>query len=135
MGYLSTNILDQPEPHLTRTSIGYIRPSISRRWNVPAMRSLPFLALLIFISVVCVAKQQTAVSGQSIHRDEQALGILIQAINAAGGESILTKIRDIAGSGSITYYWTDDEVVGDVTIKARGLDQFRLDARLPTGRR
>lgn len=68
-------------------------------------------------------------------RDTQAVAVLTQAVNVAGGMTALTAIHDFVGSGTIIYYWGGKEVNGSVTLRARGSGQFRLDATLPTGLR
>jgi len=70
---------------------------------------------------------------QTVKRDPQAVAILMQALNAAGGVAALSAIHDFAGSGAITYYWASKEVQGNATIRGRGTGQFRLDTTLPNG--
>lgn len=65
-------------------------------------------------------------------RDPQALTILTQAFSAAGGQSLLSSIQDFVETGNATFYWGDG-VSGSITVKSRGLHQFRLDAELPEG--
>jgi len=68
-----------------------------------------------------------------VQRDPQALTILTQVLNAAGGGTALAAIHDMTATGTITYYWAGEEVQGTVTVKGRGTGQFRLDASLPDG--
>ncbi len=68
-------------------------------------------------------------------RDVQAVDLLANAIAAAGGISALAPLQSFTGSGTITYYWAGKEVEGAATIRGRGLEQFRLDANLPSGTR
>jgi hypothetical protein len=95
-------------------------------------------SLFLFFAI-CVAtfnsfSQQTSVpTTQTVQRDLQAMTILTQVLNTAGGEAALAGIQDITGSGAITYYWAGDEVQGTVTVKGRGTGQFRLDATLSNG--
>jgi len=70
---------------------------------------------------------------QTVQRDQQALTILTQVLNVAGGETALAAIHDITATGTITYYWAGEEVQGTVTVKGRGTGQFRLDASLQNG--
>jgi hypothetical protein len=51
-----------------------------------------------------------------------------------GGQELLTSIQDITETGTATFYG-DEEVRGSITVKGRGLHQFRMDAELPEGRR
>ena len=71
-------------------------------------------------------------SAQANERDQRALMILTQTINAAGGVDLLNGIHDFTGTGTITYYW-DEEVHGTVTVKGSGTTRFRLDASLSGG--
>lgn len=69
-----------------------------------------------------------------VQRDQQALAILAHSIAAAGGLEQLTSIQDFTETGTVTYYWTG-QPTGNITVKSRGLQQFRIDADLPEGRR
>jgi hypothetical protein len=68
-------------------------------------------------------------------RDSQALAILAQTANAAGGANTIAAIQDFVGTGLITYFSADQEVQGSVTVKGMGANSFRLDASLPSGTR
>jgi len=93
-----------------------------------------FVLMLTFILCAPLVGQQTLpTSTPQAQRDPQALSVVTQALNAAGGQAALGGIQDVAGSGTITYYWAGDQVQGNVTVKGRGVAQFRLDATLPTG--
>jgi len=94
-------------------------------------RSLLLLLVSCAISAH-LAAQQTATS-QTVQKDPQALSVLTQALNAAGGSAALSPIQDFKGTGTITYYWGGEEVNASVTVKGRGTGQFRLDATLPDG--
>jgi len=89
----------------------------------------PFFTLCLWSFVSLTTFAQTAVQ-----RDQQALTILKQTIAAGGGRDLLTSIRDLTETGAVTYHG-DEEVSGNVTVKSRGLHQFRMDADLPSGRR
>jgi hypothetical protein len=83
--------------------------------------------------VLPIFAQQTSTSAaQSVQRDPQALLILSQALNAAGGVQAISAIQDFTANGTITYYW-DDAVSGSATVEGRGQGQFRIDATLPDG--
>jgi hypothetical protein len=69
----------------------------------------------------------------SPQRDPQALAILAQVMNAAGGETTLSAINDFTASGVIVYYWPVEGAQGPVTVCGKGLSRFRVDATLPTG--
>ena len=70
----------------------------------------------------------------SISKDVHAVQVLNQALASAGGQNALA-VGDVLATGSITYYWAGKEVQGTVTLKARGTEQFRIDASLPSGTR
>ncbi len=93
------------------------------------MKILSFLAALLLTFPNLRAAPQAAAP----QRDPQALAIIGQALNAAGGMSPLTSIQDFTGSGTIDYFWAGQDVQGSVTVKGRGLAQFRVDATLPEG--
>ncbi len=67
--------------------------------------------------------------------DPQAISVLTQALNAAGGPIALGSIRDFTATGTITYFWAGSPVPGTATARGRGADQFRLDASIPQGAR
>jgi outer membrane lipoprotein-sorting protein len=69
-----------------------------------------------------------------VERDQQALTIVTQTIACAGGPELLTSIQDVTETGTVTYYWAD-QVAGTVTVKSRGLHEFRIDADIPSGTR
>jgi len=76
----------------------------------------------------------TATAQNSVQRDPQALTVITQVIAAGGGQELLSSIQDLTETGAITYNWADT-VSGNVTVKIRGLHQFRIDADLPKGTR
>jgi hypothetical protein len=78
-----------------------------------------------------LSSQQTA--SPSVQRDAQALAVLAQVMNAAGGVAALSAIHDFTGSGTIVYNWANQDVHGAVVVRGRGTTQFRLDASLPDG--
>jgi hypothetical protein len=81
------------------------------------------------------AAQQTATqqSPPPLQRDAQAISILSQALNAAGGATRLGAIQDFTGTGTITYNWAGEAVPGSVTVFGKGLNEFRMDANVPSG--
>lgn len=92
-------------------------------------RSCASLLLLFAVFAPLAFPQQSPTNAQ---RDQQALAILNQCLNAAGGVQAISGIRDFSATGDITYYW-DPEVTANVAIKGRGLAQIRIDATLPEG--
>lgn len=66
-------------------------------------------------------------------RDPQAVAILAQALDAAGGSAAVSTIQDFTANGRITLSSAPNDVSGRVSIKSRGLQQFRLEVTLPEG--
>jgi hypothetical protein len=95
------------------------------------------LVLFVLAFVWCLQSsmaQQTLTPGvQSPQRDPQALAILSKAAASSGGLTALTAIQDFIGTGTITYYWAGQDVLGTVSLYEKGLTQFRMDATLPDG--
>jgi hypothetical protein len=91
-------------------------------------RSLP-LALFFTVIAAVPSLAQTAT------RDTVGVAILTQALNASGVANRTNPIQDFVATGTITYFWAGEEVQGAATVRARGFDQFRLDASLPGGTR
>lgn len=73
--------------------------------------------------------------GLVVSSDAQAVAVLGNAMNAVGGLSILAGLEDFTASGNITYFWAGQQVQGTVTLRGKGLDEFRMDADLPSGTR
>ncbi len=91
--------------------------------------------LLVVASISCVSlvgRQIPTTTQPSVQRDQQALTILSQVLSAAGGQTAVAAIQDYAATGNVTYSWGDG-VQGSVTVKGRGLHQFRVDATLADG--
>ena len=83
------------------------------------------ICLLVLMRVPCTA--QAPASSIS------AAAILTQSLNASGvGQS---PGLAFTANGTITYFWGGEQVQGPATLRARGHDQFRLDANLPEGTR
>src|SRR6266478_1148258 len=94
---------------------------------------LSFVLSVLFL-IPSVAQQTTTQQGpQSVQRDAQAISILSQALNAAGGATRLGAIQDFTGTGTIAYNWANNQVPGSVTVYGKGLDQFRMDAGMSSG--
>lgn len=95
---------------------------------VPGVLSL-VLALPVF------AQQTTTQTATTVQRDPQAIRILSQSLNAAGGSSQIAAVQDFTATGTITHFWAGEEVKGPATLRGRGADQIRLDSDLPSGPR
>lgn len=92
--------------------------------------TFPVLVFSLLIAQGSAAQQTSTPAAQ---RDTQAIAVITKALNAAGGLNTLTAIQDFTASGTVAYNWGDSPVQGNVTVKGRGLMQFRLDATLPEG--
>lgn len=90
-----------------------------------------FCSVLLFVSGN-TNSQQTSLA---VQRDPQAVSLLAQALNAAGGSSIASSVQDFSATGDITYYWAGEEVSGPATVRGQGKSNFRMDAQLPDGSR
>lgn len=93
----------------------------------------PLLGLFCAASL-WLSSQTTAGAQSLVQRDQQALTILSQAIEAGGGQQLITSIQDFTETGTIEYVGGDQSAV-NASIKGRGLHQIRVDADLPEGRR
>jgi len=84
-----------------------------------------FAYVLVFLLSGCLAApargQQT-----STRRDTSAIAFLTQVLTAAGGTAALSSVQDFTATGTITHNWDDNPEQGQLTVKARGLTQFRL---------
>lgn len=88
----------------------------------------------IILFVLLVFTPNIHPQGTPVQRDSQALAIIAQSILSGGGVELLASIQDLTETGTVTYYF-DDQATGNVTIKNRGLHNFKLVADLSIGRR
>lgn len=107
-------------------------PFFSQYLPLGRSKTIP-LGLFCAIAPWFVAPKAAVAQG-SVQRDPQALTILTQSIAAGGGQQLLVSVQDLTETGTITYNWAEP-VTGNVTVKSRGLHQFRIDADLPKGTR
>jgi len=89
-------------------------------------------SLLFFWATLNSGLAQQSASPEPL-RDSQALVVLQRALQAAGGLHAVDAVQSYSASGRITFYWTEDGTEGDLTMKGRGIGDFRLDAHLPDG--
>jgi hypothetical protein len=87
--------------------------------------------LSVLIAFMCF--RLAAFAQQSPQRDASGITFLSQAISSAGGTALVRSIQDFTAQGTITHFWEDTPEQGNLTVKARGLGQFRLDSILPEG--
>lgn len=86
--------------------------------------------LLLFLSVLCLTLTASLMASA-----QSSAPLLSQVLQAVGGPDTIGTIQDFTTTGTITYFWAGEPVEGTVTIRARGTDEFRLDAVLPDGTR
>jgi hypothetical protein len=91
--------------------------------------------VLAFVLILRASSQPSAqqTSGTSVQRDSQAVAILNQVLSGSGGASAVGTLQDFTESGKITYSWAGSDVTAPLSITAKGLDKFRMDAVLPEG--
>ncbi len=92
-----------------------------------------FLAAFAVFAISWSPLTQQPISSNAVQRDAQAISILTQSVAAAGGTTAIEGAQDCTADGTITYYSAGQEIQGTVTIKSRGMKQFRFDATLPQG--
>jgi hypothetical protein len=93
---------------------------------------------LVFTLLSASLAFSSALAGQTATpapKDPQAVAVLTQALNSAGGTSAVSAILDFTAAGNITYYWANQQVAGSVTVKGRGMTQYRIDVQLNPGTR
>lgn len=93
----------------------------------------PLFAVSALLFIAPIQAQQSP-SSSAPTRDPQAVTILTQCLQAAGGTQTIAAIQDFTGAGTITFNWANENVSGSVTVKGRGTGQFRLDADLANGK-
>jgi hypothetical protein len=86
----------------------------------------------IFAFVFLTHAQQASTTAL---KNPQAVSILTQSLNAAGGLSAISGIQDYTGMGTITYNWPGEQASVPVTVRGMGIGNFRIDASLPGGAR
>jgi hypothetical protein len=98
----------------------------------------PSLACVLLLSVSLVVALPVAIDAQqsqqpSPTRDQQAVSVITQCLNATGGQTAIAAVADYKGTGTVTYYWAVTGGSGSTTIQGRGTDQFRIDSSIPAG--
>jgi hypothetical protein len=95
------------------------------------MSTFSGLGVAAFFLFASAAYSQS--TSPTVTRDTQAIAVLTQSVNAAGGMSAIAGVQDYTATGSVTYYWAGEEVPGTVAVKSRGATQFRVDATMTAG--
>jgi hypothetical protein len=124
------------------STVSTLLSTIDNPYRKHIIRRIPFawrspmrVAWIFFLSILLLQApgelncQQTSAT---VQRDPQAIAILTQALNAAGGVSAIAAVQDFTAAGNVTYSWAEP-TPGTVTIRGRGLHEFRVDATLPDG--
>ncbi|MGH9785024.1 MAG: hypothetical protein ACRD88_12665 [Terriglobia bacterium] len=93
------------------------------------------LRVAIYFAVLAFAFKPTLGNAQSAVSHPQGVAVLTQALNASGAANPLSPVRGFTAQGTITYFWAGDRVQAPATLRARGHNQFRIDANLPSGAR
>ena len=83
---------------------------------------------------ICGSGNSPGTAQTAVQRDQQALTLLTQTLAVSGGQNALRTVQDLTETGTVKFNW-GDPVTATVTIKSRGLRQFRADATLPAGQR
>jgi len=97
------------------------------------MRTILVFAVLVVI--LSVGTQVSAQTPTSVAKDPQAVAVLTQSLNAAGGLVAVSGIQDFTATGNVTYFWAAEQTQVPVTVRGMGISNFRIDAVLPTGTR
>ena len=82
--------------------------------------------IFVLSVLICAA---TFSGAQNNSSDEKAVTILSQTLSA----SAASNVQAFTATGTMTYFWAGQEVQSNATIRAKGGDQFRLDADIPGG--
>ena len=96
----------------------------------------PLVFAFLFVVLPITAQQITAQETKRAEpqRDQQAVDILRQALVVAGSEQAVNAVGDYRATGRLVAYQSkDQQSQGTVTLIARGVGQFRMDANLPAG--
>ncbi|HKV28027.1 MAG TPA: hypothetical protein VJN90_07125 [Candidatus Acidoferrales bacterium] len=99
------------------------------------MRIMRLGSLLAFslLSFAAAIQAQQPLTPIPTARDPHALSVLGRCLAAAGGAQAILAIQDFTGTGNVTYFYAGQDITGSVTVRGRGLTQFRVDATLPDG--
>lgn len=93
--------------------------------------------VVVFLVTALIVPQPTLgaspATQQTVQRDASAIQFLTQALNAAGGATVLNGVQDLTSSGTMNRNWGATIQQGQVTIKALGLQQYRQDLVLAEG--
>jgi hypothetical protein len=90
------------------------------------------LKRLAFLFCVLLIAAPTYAQG---NQDPQAVAVLTQSLNAAGGASAISAVQDYTGVGNITYNWAGAQVQASATVESMGVTTFRVDSSLSNGTR
>lgn len=85
----------------------------------------------LFLLSVAICSSFPCVHAQTLASDPQGVTILTQSLQTSGA----VNVQSFTADGTITFFGAGEKVQGPATIRARGHDQFRLDASLSSGTR
>lgn len=94
------------------------------------MRVLCLPVVLLFACTLIRA--QSVSTAPKPTQDSQAVSVLTQALNSAGGSSAYRSISDYTATGNIAYHSGEQ---GTVTVRGFSGEDVRIDASLPAGTR
>jgi hypothetical protein len=102
-----------------------------REGRMRAIRGCVLVPLLLMVAPVYCQQSQTPAT--PAFKDPEAVTVLNKALTASGGVAAFAAITDYTATGTVTYPAQGPNVTGNITIKGKGLSQFRLDEVLPSG--
>jgi hypothetical protein len=89
-----------------------------------------WLGSLLFITVCLTSSLAQQPKTAAPARDPLALQILQQAVGAVGGLQAIDAVQTFSASGRVTVYRTEEGTEGEIVMKGRGLQEFRVDTHL-----
>jgi outer membrane lipoprotein-sorting protein len=93
------------------------------------LKRLTILCVILLAALSTLAQQ----SSTAATKDPQAVAILTQSLNAAGGMSAISAVQDFTETGTISHSWAGKSVQGSVVIHGKGENQFRIDSKTSDG--
>jgi hypothetical protein len=96
-----------------------------------------FFFFLLFFNLLVGAQQIAPQQTQpTTTKDPPAISVINQVLNAAGGSQAISAISSYIATGTINYLTNGEtNAQGNVTVRALGLNLFRIDTTAPWGAR
>lgn len=88
-------------------------------------RVIPYVFVASICSATLIGQQSTDLA--AIQRNPQALALLEQVRDASGGPIPLGAVQDFVATGTIDYPGLADKATRNATVRARGMNQLRID--------